>query len=50
MIAILRALTRLVFREPSRLAHGEIDHRHWSRETQSWRSHDEQQQDEEVAA
>lgn len=50
MIPILRALKNLVSLGPSRPAHDELDHRHWDRETRTWRSHAEQQQDEEKEA
>lgn len=51
MIAMLRALKDLLSLEPSRPTHDELDHRHWNRETQTWRSHaDEQQEEDETAA
>ena len=50
MILIFRALKNLITLEPSRRTHEEVDHRHWNRETRTWRSHAEQQQEEEAAA
>jgi hypothetical protein len=39
MIQILRALKNLISLEPSRRTHDEVDHRHWNRETRTWQSH-----------
>jgi hypothetical protein len=50
MIQILRALKNLISLEPSRRTHDEVDHRHWNRETRTWRSHEEEQQEDEAAA
>ncbi len=50
MIPILRALKNLMSPERSQPAHDELDHRHWSRETRTWRSHAEQRQDEDEEA
>lgn len=50
MIPILRALKNLVALQPTRPTHDELDHRHWNRETRTWRSHAEQQPEEEAAA
>ena len=50
MIPILRALRNLVALEPSPATHDELDHRHWNRETRTWLSHAEQQQEEREAA
>lgn len=50
MIRIWRALRNLVSSASSRPAHDEVDHRHWDRETRTWRSHGEQQDEEEGAA
>jgi hypothetical protein len=50
MIQILRALRNLISVEPSQQTHDEVEHRHWSRETRTWRSHAEQQEDDEAAA
>lgn len=50
MIRILRALKNLISVVPSGQTHDEVDHRHWNRETRTWRSHAEHQQDDETAA
>jgi hypothetical protein len=50
MTQILRALKNLISLEPSRRTHDEVDHRHWNRETRTWRSHGEQRQEEEEPA
>jgi hypothetical protein len=50
MIQILRALKNLISREPSGRTHDGVDHRHWNRETRTWRSHAEQPQEEDEAA
>jgi hypothetical protein len=47
MFEFLRALKNLVSTEPSRPEHDELDHRHWNRETRTWRSHGEEVQAEE---
>jgi hypothetical protein len=41
MIGFLRALKNLMSLEPSGSTHDEVDHRHWNRETRTWRSHAE---------
>ena len=50
MIAILQALKDLFSLEPARPTHDEVDHRHWDRGTQTWRSHAEQRPEEDEAA
>jgi hypothetical protein len=50
MIQILRALENLISLEPFRRTHDEVDHRHWDRDTRTWRSHAEQQQEEDETA
>jgi len=50
MIPILRALKDLFSPEPSGATHDELDHRHWDRETRTWRAHIEQERREDDAA
>jgi hypothetical protein len=50
MNVILRTLRKLLGLEPGRPPHGELDHRHWDRVTRKWRSHDEQQREDDAAA
>ena len=50
MIQILRALKNMISLVPSRRTHEEVDHRHWNRETRTWRSHAEQRQEDDEAA
>lgn len=50
MNQIWRILRNLMSGAPSGPAHDDVDHRHWNRETRTWRSHGEQQDEEEAAA
>ena len=50
MMAILRALKNLVSVGAARPTHDQLDHRHWNRETRTWRSHADERGDEEAAA
>jgi hypothetical protein len=50
MNVILRTLRNLLGLEPASAPHDEVDHRHWDRATRTWRSHDEQQPEDDAAA
>jgi hypothetical protein len=41
MFTNLRILKWLLFWQPSAARHSTLDHKHWDRETRTWRSHQE---------